>query len=316
MNINSKIALMKRWGKIIFGKNLVAINQGIGKVYSIDRLEGYYNDLTGKVSNKAILDSNGIPINKVSNGNYVYFPITIFQYSLGLWDNYLLYREESYIKSFTILAEWIINNQREDGSWDCFSPIGHSKYTVSSMGQGEAVSVLLRMYKFSGNKKYLMAAKKAVEFMINEVKDGGTLIIEGNNFIFEEYPNENEKRSSVLNGWIFSLFGIYDYLKIVDDNCVRQIFNNSIRSLSESLYRYDTGYWTFYDQSGRIASPAYHNLHIALLKVLGEITNDKNIIEYTKKFESYSTKKIYKIRAILRKVIQKLFEKSEGVIIE
>ena len=44
------------------GRNSVAVKQGIGKCYSIDDIEGYYNDLTGKISDNTLLDENGIPV--------------------------------------------------------------------------------------------------------------------------------------------------------------------------------------------------------------------------------------------------------------
>jgi hypothetical protein len=316
MSIKSKIALLKRWIGMATGNNLMAIPQGMGKIYSIEDIQGYYNDLTGKVSKKALLDDDGIPMNKIVSGEVVYFPITIFQYALGLWDYYLLTNKEDYKNSFIKLSNWIVNAQRNDGSWDCFSVIGHSKYTVSAMGQGEAISVLVRIYKMTMDSVYLEAARKAVKFMICEVKEGGTLIIEGKKYIFEEYPNWKEKRVSVLNGWIFSLFGLYDYLKIDDNNHIRDIFNKSVLTLAHSLRYYDTGYWTYYDRIGRIASPAYHELHISLLQALYEISGIETFKVYSDKWTCYKRIKRYRCKAIVKKAIQKLKEKSQVVLVE
>ena len=96
----SKIALLNRWIKIVSGKNLVAIEQGRGKGYSLKEIKGYYNDLTGKVNDKAIRDNNGIPMNKIIGDKMVYFPITIFQYALGTWDKYILGDGEIYKDNF------------------------------------------------------------------------------------------------------------------------------------------------------------------------------------------------------------------------
>ena len=214
--IQGKIALIKRWSNILLNKNCVAVLQGEGKIYSKETISGYYNDLTGKVSSNTLLDDNGIAVNIISNNKKVYFPISIFQYALGLWDLYLLTNKNEYLNNFLKQCEWIRDHQLENGSWNCFGPIGYKVYTVSSMGQGEAISVLLRAYQNTHEKKWLDSAKKALEFMVIPVHQGGTLFKEGDDYVFEEYPGNDEKRS-VLNGWIFSLFGIYDYLKLIKE---------------------------------------------------------------------------------------------------
>lgn len=316
MDIQGKIALMKRWIRILQGKNQVAIIQGIGKYYKKNEISGYYNDLTGKVSDKTLLDENGIPLNMISGNKTVYFPTSIMQYALGIWDLYLESNDSARKDHFLNLCEWIINNQREDGSWDCFGPIGHSHYTVSSMGQGEATSVLLRAYQLSGNVKWIKAAKKAVEFMLIPVSKGGTLFVKDDNYYFEEYASVDDKRRTVLNGWIFTLFGLYDYLIIENDMNIRKIFTQSVDTLVRHVDDYDMGYWSFYDKTGRIASPAYHQLHIALLQVMADITGEKYLAEKAEIWRGYSNRNWNKYQAIVKKAFQKLKENPEGIVIQ
>lgn len=316
MSIKGRMALFKRWVGIISGNNRVAIEQGQGKYYRKDIVAGYYNDLTGKVNDKTLLDTNGIPVNIIEGNKKVYFPISIFQYALGLWDLNMLTYDEDRHNQFIKVCEWIMDNQDENGSWNCFGPIGYSKYTVSSMGQGEAISVLLRAYKFSKDEKYLIAAQKAMAFMIKEMGEGGTLLIDGEDYFFEEYPSENGDKLSVLNGWIFSLFGIYDYLKIIDDEEIQQIFNRSVDTMKRHLMDYDLGYWSLYDRSGRLASPAYHQLHIALLTTLSDLTEEIYFKQIALKWEKYAENKPKTLRAIVKKGLQKLGESPEGIIIQ
>ena len=77
MGFKGKITLVKRWMKMAVGRNSVAVKQGIGKCYSIDDIEGYYNDLTGKISGNTLLDENGIPVNIIEGNKKDYFPISI-----------------------------------------------------------------------------------------------------------------------------------------------------------------------------------------------------------------------------------------------
>lgn len=312
----STITLLKRWIGIATGKNRVAVKQGEGRFYSKSEVLGYYNDLTGKINDQTLLDDNGIPVNIIEGGQKVYFPISIFQYALGLWDLYLETKDEDRKNHFLCLCQWIIEAQREDGSWNCFGPIGYKRLTVSSMGQGEAASVLLRAYRYTGEDKWLEAAKKAITFMLIDVEDGGTLLREGNDFILEEYANAYGDKKSVLNGWIFSLFGLYDYLKLVQDEHVREIYCKSLNSLKKNLKHYDNGYWSMYDRTGRLASPAYHDLHICLLNVLSDITEDNTFKMQARVFTQYQKSGVKKVRAIIKKIIQKLRDNPEGILVK
>lgn len=316
MSIKSKITLLKRWLYILIGKNRVAVKQGIGKVYSLNEIKGYYNDLTGKVNAETFVDEKDIPINVIEGGKKVYFPISIFQYALGLYDLYLINNDEEKKIHFLKLSNWALENQYSDGSWNCFEAIGYRKMKVSAMGQGEGISVLARAFQLTGEKKWLFAMEKAVSFMITEIQQGGTLLIDGENFILEEYPNLDGDKKSVLNGWIFALFGLYDYIKLNPNEQVQDIFDKSVKTLVKNINQYDTKYWSFYDQCGRLASPAYHDLHISLLKVLYEITREEEFKEVAKLWEKYSHNRLYKIKAILVKIIQKLGDSPEGIVIK
>ncbi len=219
MSLKDKYTLIKRWIGILNGKNNVAVKQNVGKYYKISEIAGYYNDLTGKINSNTLLDENGIPINEISDGIKVYFPISIFQYALGLWDLSIENIEnKEYQNHFLKLCNWIYDNQQLNGSWDCFSSIGYKTQSVSAMGQGEAISVLVRAYKLTGDEKWMKSVEKAVEFMLVPVAEGGVLRKNGNEIFLEEYPGGNGEKLSVLNGWIFSVFGLYDYLIIRNDN--------------------------------------------------------------------------------------------------
>lgn len=170
--------------------------------------------MKGKVNKKTLLDKNEITVNLIEGNQLVYFPISIFQYALGLYSLYLEHGDNDRKDAFFKQCEWIIDNQRTDGSWDFFGPIGYHQYSVSSMGQGEAISVLVRAYMLTQDEKWSASAKKAMDFLMKPVKNEGTVLEIGADVYLEEYPDELGGKRSVLNGWIFKLFGIYDYLKL------------------------------------------------------------------------------------------------------
>lgn len=306
MKLKQKINLLKRWMTMLSGKSVFHVEQKVGQIYSKQNIEGYYNDLTGKVLGETLLDNQQIPINKTANEKLVYFPITIFQYALGAYDLYLLTNEKSYKDKFLNIVSWMLTKQNEDGSWNCFDQLGDTKHgPFSAMCQGEGASVLSRAYILTQDEKCYDAAIKAIEFMLIDIKDGGTTTYQGEDIIFQEYVCE--KNTSVLNGWIFAIFGLYDITKMSNDLKYFQLLEKSLDTLVRKLSEYDTGEWSNYDLQGTIASPAYHDLHIQQLEVLYELFSKKEFAMVSLKWKKYQNSKVLKTKAFIRKAIQKLF---------
>lgn len=309
-----KATMLKRWARIVAGKTEVAVKQGPGRACHVGELMGYWNDLTGKVSPNTLLDDDGVPLSVIAGGEKVHFPIAVFQYALGSYDLCLLEPSQAdvYQEALRACADWALSAQRPDGSWDAFGPIGSKRYTVSSMAQGEGCSMLLRAHVALGGVAYRDAALNAARFMLTDLEEGGTSVREGRDLFLEEYPQK--PRRSVMNGWVFSLFGLYD-ASIVDSSfggCFRQ----STETLARHLDDYDAGYWSLYDLERRIASPAYHTLHIAQLRTMAQLTRDGRFAEKADCFERYGRKGLNRARAIAGKVAQKLVEKSDAVIVQ
>lgn len=93
-------------------------------------------------------------------------------------------------------------------------------------------------------------------------------------------------------------------------------FEKSTKTLSAHLGEYDRKYWSNYDVVGTIASPAYHELHIALLRVMFEITSDETFTQYYNCFIKYQKNYYNKTRATIRKFIQKITEHTDAVLIQ
>lgn len=294
---------IKKWIKMVTGYSVMHVNQNLGKKIKVRKIYGYYNNLTDKVlKDKNILNEVVLPLNETEDGKVVYFPIQIFQYGLGAYDLYLETNKSLYLEKFKLCVEWAMKNQLINGAWDNFSFV-YEDAPYSAMCQGEGCSLLARAYSHYGEKKYYDAALRAIDFMLIPVTCGGTLIKDSENLIFLEYTNQDV----VLNGWIFSLFGLYDAYLLSPD-IYKGVFDKSIDSLVNKINEFDNGFWSLYDLSGRITSPFYHNLHIAQLEALYLITENKEFMRISKKWKSYNKNKIYKIKAYLIKVIQKIKE--------
>lgn len=300
--------LFLRWGAMALGRSYWHVPQGLGKEFYPGKLAGYFNDLTRKVNWSGPVDRQGFPLNKVK-GNHVYFATTLFQKALGHWDIWLGSRlKDQYSQyQFLNLARWAVENQDEQGGWPIWPLLGlwyPSPY--SAMTQGEGVSVLVRAYWLTNDDAYLGAARRAIGPMQKEVRDGGVCRVVSQGIILEEAPSETSR--GILNGWVFALFGLYDFLLVKEDKEVRNLLEKTLNALVAHLPFYNAGYWSYYDLSGHLASPFYHRLHIAHLQALAlAFPNHANDF---RRFEETFTRQLAnpmgKIRALVVKSAQKL----------
>ena len=295
---------IKKWIKMVTGKSIYHVNQGEGKLFSKEEIKGYYNDLTEKVL-KSTVDINEIPRMKIESGEIIEFSIGIFQYGLGAYDLYLLNHEKEMLQRFKMAAEWAISHQENNGGWVTFNEQSNTN-PYSSMAQGEGISLLLRAFVEFKDIRFKEAAKKAMDFMQISIEKNGTTKYYESDIYLQEFPN----KPTVLNGWIFSIFGIMDYMKIYkDDLKVREFYEKSLKTLIKVLPEYDINYWSKYDIKSKIASPFYHKLHINLLKVMYKLTGHEIFQDYANKFEEYSKKRLNRIKAFVIKAYQKIKEK-------
>ncbi len=125
--------------------------------------------------------------------------------------------DEGNIKVFLSYADWLVNNltmiDAQTGLWrymfDYFPYLEKSPW-VSSMAQGRGIQVLLRAYLLTSSSKYLDAAGEALKAYSVTYENGGIRQLDGDgNVCYEEYPGK--PTSHVLNGFIFSLWGLHDY---------------------------------------------------------------------------------------------------------
>ena len=73
---------------------------------------------------------------------------------------------------------------------------------------------------------------------------------------------------------MWALWGVFDYWLARGDASAKKIFDRGVETLIRNLARFDTGYWSLYEQSGTrlkmLASPFYHQLHIVQLRVMSK----------------------------------------------
>ena len=265
-------------------------------------------------------DENGIPqLNYQGDIGVQYNPIAISQWSLG---NYNLWKEnnsEKYYSKFLRGANWLVDNLKQnenevfvwhhDFNWVYKEDLINPWY--SGLAQGQGLSVLCRAYKVTNNEIFLEAIKKVYKSFFIDVENGGINFTDSQgNIWIEEYIMKKEP-THILNGFIWGLWGIYDYWLLTNDDSVKKIFDKYIKTINDNIEKYDIGYWSLYELSDNAismrASIFYHKLHIIQLKVLYKMTNNHIFIKKSDAWSSYLDNKYYIFKATLMKILFKIF---------
>ena len=292
---------------MLTGKSVWHVNQSIGICFSKEEVKGYYNNLTEKVTRMPeLLDTEDLPRLEIGKDKYVESGVAIFQYGLGAYDLYLQKVDNKYLKKFLQAVDWTVKKQESNGAWDNFSYF-YPDHPYGAMAQGEGVSLLIRAYVETGEELYLNRAKSAIDFMLTSVDKGGTTLYMNNDTILLEYPH----RKAVFNGWIFAWWGLYDYVRITkDEGIYKTVLYNSLQTLERMLPSFSNSYWSIYDLENRIASPFYHNLHIAQMQAMYQLTGNEVFDKYAKRWSRQQKNIVCKSVAFVIKAIQKLREKN------
>jgi len=289
------------------------------------KLGKYYIDLNlslGEDFSEYEFSPEGIPLTRFHRKpDWQHNPITVSQYGLHHFNKYMRNQDVKSKEIFLTQANWLAQNA-EPGPNDSIvwhyrvdMPFYHiSAPWISGMAQGEALSVLLRAHQLTGEQKFLDTAHGVWKIFHVSVSEGGVIAyFPDNRPIIEEYPSA-QVLTGVLNGFIFAILGIYDFAQYKEDDHANQFFLKLIDSLSHNLNRYDCGYWSYYDQHPplRLASKAYHRLHIEQLKVLSEITEEKIFKIFEDRWRGYLYSAKCNLRWMVSKIHQKLFHQYLG----
>lgn len=209
----------------------------------------------------------------------------------------------AHMAAFFAASDWLVRHQDERGAWpimvtrklgEGFRPLEPGWY--SAMAQGQAMSTLVRAYQLTKNQTYLNAALKATgPYKVPSAQHGVKAVFMNKYDWYEEYPTTPS--SFVLNGFIYSLLGLYDLKETAGEKVGReaaQLFQRGMDSLKALLPLYDTGSGSIYDLRHVILGTApnlarwdYHTTHINQLQLLASIDSAPIFKDVVKRWKSY-----------------------------
>jgi heparosan-N-sulfate-glucuronate 5-epimerase len=308
----------------------------------------YYMLFAEKADYKGAYDAEGIPLlDYHGHIGQQYNPIAIAQYGLG---NYNLWkqstdsekaegapslprsvRQEPALslskgwgfsverkKKFFLVADWLSSHLAPNPhglavwnhhfNWEYRDTLKAPWY--SALAQGQGISVLVRAHKESGEERYLEAVRRAFASFQHPIDQCGVIFTDASGDLwFEEYIVSPP--THILNGFIWALWGVYDYFLATRDNAAQDLFSRGVRTLLDNLSRYDLGFWSLYEQSGTrlpmVASAFYHRLHIVQLRVMHRLTGEPEFARVADRWEDYTRSRINRTRALCYKAAFKLF---------
>ncbi len=292
-----------------------SIYLGVGNISLDKELSKYYHDYTPAIihienEEYARLDSDGLPF-FFDNGESYYSPVLIIQYGLMCYD--LMHDgidTEKNLEKFYKCVSWLEKEKKNFKDAYVWPNMPNKQYEldngwISGMYQGQAISLYLRAYQHSNYDDYLSTSTKIFAFFKYDYSEGGVKRIDEKGFVwFEEYPTN--KPSYVLNGFIYTVFGILDFYRVTKNEEAKILYESCINTLLGNIKKYDVWYWSIYDQLKKQLVSYYYqkNVHIPLMKILFGLTNNNIFNHYANKWErnlnsrfcQYITKFMYRIK--------------------
>jgi len=278
----------------------------------------YYMSFREKADYAGHYDAAGIPMLDYHGAiGLQYNPIAVAQWGLGNCNVFLDTHSDSRKQKMLQAADWLAANleQNQHGiwvwkhhfDWEYRDTLRAPWY--SGLAQGQGVSLLLRAYAESRDEKHRETASRAIIALKTPIMQGGVLFEdEVKNLWIEEYLVHPP--THILNGFIWALWGVFDYWVSCSDASARTVFDRGVETLLKNLSRYDTGYWSLYEQSGTrlrmLASPFYHRLHIIQMRVMAKLTGERQFEDYAERWEGYTNHRLKRARVLVEKGIFKL----------
>jgi hypothetical protein len=199
---------------------------------------------------------NGLPL--VGYGDQAqHFCINLAQYGFAIHDQWWHNRDRTdYRDMLDTLLQWFESNKEVSPQGTCWRiPFPNKKYDIpagypSAMAQGEIISFYLRMHQITGQADLLDTAMQAFHFLKLDIEQGGVRRQDAQGRIWlEEFPLSHP--SYVLNGFIYTLFGLVDLFRVTQNSEVKTELDNCVSSLKHYLPQFSLWYWPIYDLQRR-----------------------------------------------------------------
>ena len=258
------------------------------------------------------LDDNGIAVTMI-HGESVYHPVGTAWTILPALDSYVASNEQRFLDVALANYDYLRNAavEHDGGLWFEYQfehrpgdlTIAHP--WVSGMAQGMLLSCASNLYLITGESRFLDDAKKiyATYYAPRQFEDNGQHWFtakltdsdfaesvtrsyyqpkgEGAYLFFEEYPTTNPAEiSHVVNGDIYSMWGVFDFYRVTRNPDVAAMFAHASESLLQTLDAFRVpgeASWYAMTDVGKNVWTQNKNYHVGVtyqFTVLARLTGD------------------------------------------
>jgi hypothetical protein len=279
----------------------------------------YYMPFNEKADYAGHYDAAGVPmLDYHGRIGLQYNPIAIAQWGLGNYNRFRHLGDPASKDKCLKAADWLSSRLEQNSSgvwvwnhnfdWEYRTRLRAPWY--SALAQGQGISLLVRAHEITQALPYLEAAGRASASFFRSTEEGGVAYRDREGRLWlEEYIVTPP--THILNGFIWAIWGVYDYYLATGDQAAKDLFMKTVDTLDANLSRYDLGFWSLYEQSGTrlpmVASPFYHRLHIVQLRVMHMLTGRCVFADYAERWEGYSRSRARRMRALCYKSLFKLW---------
>jgi heparosan-N-sulfate-glucuronate 5-epimerase len=238
--------------------------------------------------------------------------VEVAQYGLGCHERWLIGDGEVWLDAALAVGRFLVQTQEADGSWLNQESFSHTFPLRApwrcGMAQGEAASLLVRLYLQSRDRSFADAARLALAPLGRVREDAGTCAwLHGARWP-EEYPTKPP--SYVLNGAIFAWWGMRDVGVGLGEPSAIAAFEAGVDALATHLHRFDTGWWSIYSLYPHpikpISSSFYHVLHVTQLEAMQRLSPRPEIEAIRRLWSGYLESSSLRRRALAHKVLFRL----------
>lgn len=243
----------------------------LGRAFDDSSIRGYYLDYSSKTAARGGRERDPA------------VPTPAIQLALGWWERHLAGEagaREAFLEA-TDAVVWRAERVGDELHWPIHVPIAKHRLVPpwrSSLPQAQAASVLVRAHLATSEDRYAELAIAAVAPLLAE--SGSDIVTHtGSGPILQEAPSDPP--SHILNGWISSLWGLWDVGRGLDHARANAVFEASLACLRACLHAYDCGWWTRYSLYPHaledLAKPIYHRAHIDQVDALHRLTGHDDL---------------------------------------
>jgi len=239
------------------------------------------------------LDDAGVAIQRSRTFGRPYNPAYVSWYGLVSLERWLRGLDADGLAAFRRQADWLVANavQRDDGAvvWPYGFDLQEGRCRLAApwicaMAQGLAMSVLVRAHRLTGGAREIELALAGTRVFEKSIEDGGVRTLERGHTLYEEYPGYPLPR--VLDGFLFSLLGLWDLARLTGEPRVQQLFTDGVAGLVSTLDAWDyRGRWSWYGTHGYLCPPHYNTLNAALLRALSAVSGERALHERAERWD-------------------------------